>query len=288
MGKTLRILLPQWQGGVNPNYAFGAELLSFIAPKSSNDETVRIAVSENFDSEQTESNGIVAEANLLKQIDETQKVLNEKQPDKLIIYGGDCSIDYAPFDYLHGKYGDKLGLIWLDAHSDFIELKDSNHAHETIVTDLLGRQETTLSQKLNHPFKASQLLYAGLPEDELRPQEYLVNELNIPVVSPETLAKTTQPILNWIDENNFEYIAVHFDLDVLSPRDFRANLPGQPYLDINDFGAAIGRMTLDQVVRVFNDIDEKADLIGLGIAEHMPWDAIHLRNALAKISIFED
>ncbi len=29
--KTIRLLMPQWQGG-NPNYAFGAELLAWLAP----------------------------------------------------------------------------------------------------------------------------------------------------------------------------------------------------------------------------------------------------------------
>lgn len=28
---TMRLLIPQWQGGANPDYAFGAELLNFIA-----------------------------------------------------------------------------------------------------------------------------------------------------------------------------------------------------------------------------------------------------------------
>lgn len=286
MAKTLRLLLPQWQGGVNPDYAFGAELLNFIAPKSDETETVRINVAEDFEAGQVENNGLVAEQSILTQITETQSVLEEKQPNKLIVFGGDCSIDYAPFDYLHGKYGNKLGLIWLDAHSDLIESGYTNHAHETIVADLLGRETTTLSRKLNHPFKSKQVLYVGLPREEMRPQDYLVDELNIPIISPEVLAETSQPVLDWIEENNFEHIAVHFDLDVLSPDDFRSILPAEPHSNQAKFGAAIGRMTLKQVVRFLNDIDKKAELTGLGIAEHMPWDAINLHKALSEISIF--
>lgn len=29
--KTLRMIFPQWQGGINPNYVFGSELLAYIA-----------------------------------------------------------------------------------------------------------------------------------------------------------------------------------------------------------------------------------------------------------------
>lgn len=32
--KTIRLLMPQWQGGNNPNYSFGAELLAWLAPDS--------------------------------------------------------------------------------------------------------------------------------------------------------------------------------------------------------------------------------------------------------------
>ena len=47
--QTLRLTCPQWQGGVKPNYVFGAELLSFIAPPSTTDKSITICVDKNFD-----------------------------------------------------------------------------------------------------------------------------------------------------------------------------------------------------------------------------------------------
>lgn len=38
---------------------------------------------------------------------DTKKILEEKQPDKIIVFGGDCSVTQIPFDYLSGKYGSK-------------------------------------------------------------------------------------------------------------------------------------------------------------------------------------
>ena len=55
---TLRLLLPQWQGGMNPNYVLGAELLSVIAPPSSQDEMIKIDVPTNFDAPLATKNGI--------------------------------------------------------------------------------------------------------------------------------------------------------------------------------------------------------------------------------------
>ena len=37
--KTLRLLMPQWQGGNNPPYHFGARLLSWLAPAASGTDT---------------------------------------------------------------------------------------------------------------------------------------------------------------------------------------------------------------------------------------------------------
>ncbi|MFH0347123.1 hypothetical protein ACHADS_11285 [Bacillus vallismortis] len=33
-GKTLRLLMRQWQGGNNPPYVFGAHLFNWLAPKT--------------------------------------------------------------------------------------------------------------------------------------------------------------------------------------------------------------------------------------------------------------
>lgn len=34
MEKTLRLLIPQWQGGNNPAYFLGAKLLAWLAPSN--------------------------------------------------------------------------------------------------------------------------------------------------------------------------------------------------------------------------------------------------------------
>ena len=33
MNKTLRLIIPQWKGGVQSYYTFGADILAYIAPK---------------------------------------------------------------------------------------------------------------------------------------------------------------------------------------------------------------------------------------------------------------
>ena len=55
----------------------------------------------------------------------------------------------------------------------------------------------------------------------------------------------------------------------------------------NKLPFAVGQMKLYEVARVLNDVSQKAEIVGLSIAEHMPWDAINLRKTLSEISIFK-
>lgn len=284
--KTVRLLFPQWQGGNNPDYHFGAELLACIVPKSATAETIRVPVMEAMDQALALENGVKGETQLLEQLDAAAEILEKSNPDKVIVLGGDCAVSQAPFDYLNGKYGGKLGVLWLDAHPDVALIEEAVHAHEMVLGNLLGRGAPHFAGKVKHPIEASHVMFAGLIYDELRSGDQDVNRLNLRYADPASLREDSQPILDWVAENGIEHIAVHFDLDVLSPRDFRSIYPAEPYLE--SFGAAIGELTLAQVVRVLTDISREADIVGLTIAEHLPWDAFNLRKSLAQLSIFQD
>ena len=128
---------------------------------------------------------------------------------------------------------------------------------------------------------------AGLIEKDLRPMDMACKKLNLEICSPEELSKNSDKIINLIENNNIKYLAVHWDLDALSPNDYRSIYPGEPYLDLYKFPWAIGQMKLCEVARVLNYVSQKAEIVGLSIAEHMPWDAINLRKTLSEISIFK-
>ena len=95
MSKTLRLLIPQWQGGNREQYFFGAKLLNWLAPESE-DETVEVPVDKNPINNETKD-GIIAKNILLKQYKKTFEILNEKNPDKIVVFGGDCSVELAQF-----------------------------------------------------------------------------------------------------------------------------------------------------------------------------------------------
>lgn len=281
---TLELLLPQWQGGNNPNYQIGNEILAAIVPHRQNIERLKIPVATAALPVQTTQ--IDGEATLLTQFEITSDILRLKQPARVITLGGDCSISEAPFDYLNGRY-DNLGVIWLDAHPDVSNATNSQHVHEMVLANLLNTGAPKFNQQITHHLAPNQVMLAGLKYDELRPMDQTVNDLSLSYATPEALAQGNQVVSNWIAANHIQHIAVHWDLDVLSPDDFRSIYPGEPHTDPANFPAAVGRMTLKQVFDLLTMISTQNDLVGLSIAEHMPWDAINLRNGLANLPIFK-
>lgn len=283
---TMRLVIPEWHGGVNPNYVLGSELLVHIVPRGDADKTVRIPVDTSFDEPLNRVDDIDGGDLLLKQMNATRKALDEEQPDKVIVLGGDCSVTQVPFDYLHGKYGTGLGIIWLDAHPDISDTTQSAHLHEMVLANLLGRNPTSRITEVRHPFTVDKAILAGLIEERLREMDRACKELDIAIVSPEELHKGSHGLIQWVRDNHVEHVAIHWDLDVLSPVDFRSIYPAEPYTDAAAFPAAVGRMTLKEVGRIMGDVSSVAEIVGLSIAEHLPWDAINLRKTLTAIPIF--
>lgn len=84
-----------------------------------------------------------------------------------------------------------------------------------------------------------------------------------------------------------KHVAVHFDLDVLDLNLFRSltfTQPGAPEPTEDDIQA--GLMTLPQVVALLSDVAKHVDVVGLGITEYMPWDAMALRKAFEELPLF--
>lgn len=285
--KTVRLVYPQWQGGVNPNYAIGSEILNLVLPKGKNIETLEVPVDKIFDKKLEIKNGINEETAILKQLQCAFNMLETKNPDKVITLGGDCSVSQPAFDYLHGKYPENTCIVWLDAHPDISTPKDFEHEHAMILGNLLGDGAPNCSKIVKNKFKYEQVMYGGLIHKKLLPyEEKYLKEKNLKYAIPEDLKENTNKITNWIKEKGFKQVLIHLDLDVLSPTQFRSLLCNEPNLPTPDY--AIGEMNLKDIVRIIVDISKTAKLVGFSIAEYLPWDIINMRKEFGKIDIFQD
>lgn len=255
--KTLRLLMPQWQGGNNPIYYLGAQLLYWLAPKG-DAEFAEVPVATP-DGSQLPLEG----------------------------FGGDCSVSLAPFSYLASRYVGDVAVLWVDAHFDLTTSDVSTHAHGYPMLNLLGRGDEEFAAFAKDPIPTQRLAYVGIDKNTISERSRrAVEELKPKVFDPRELSKSFSEVTSWLKATGASKLLVHFDLDVLDPVKFREQLFNNPAGLADQFkNSPTGKMDFETVVDLLNKSAEVVDIVGLTIAEHLPWDADNLRKALARLPI---
>ncbi len=283
--KTLRLMMPQWQGGNNGlSYPMGARLLAWLAPESDS-PLVEVPVEPYEGGPPSLEKGVIELEALLKQNRAAKKIIEAFEPERLIIFGGDCLVSQAPFAYLNERYDGKLGILWLDAHPDVSTPEVFTHAHAMVLGNLLGEGHPVLAAEVRVKVEPERVLLAGLEETSAQEEE-VIRRMGLSRVAAGQLADDSLPVLAWIENRKIEHLAIHLDLDVLNPRLFRSLLFANPEAR-EPIDAPSGRMTFGQLTRLMNDVSRRCEVVGFSLAEHMPWDAINLKNMLANISIMK-
>lgn len=282
--KTIRLLYPDWLSGGLQTYYFGANLLQHILPVNPNQPLVKVDIAAPDGLPRTVQDGIYGKDEVLSGIRSAQKVIAEHHPEKIITIGGNCLVSQAPFDYLHGLYPD-AGIIWIDAHPDVSMVKDGYpNAHAMVLASLLGKGEKAMVEMLNNPaFKANELLYVGLQGlhnyqaeflDKLGVDYKIQTEHFIDDEEIETFAK------------KFDHILVHLDIDVLNPQSFHSTYFANPEL-VGD-GSGGGKMSMDELGRILQRIARSTNIVGLTVAEYLPFDEERLSKMFASIDLFNE
>jgi arginase len=284
-GKTLRLHMPQWQGGNLHDYYFGSRLLAFLAPPPDGPvETIPVPEPKPGEILVVE-NGILGRGALIRQARAAREAIEKYRPDRIVTLGGDCLIDLAPMAYLNTRYGGHLGVLWVDAHPDVLTPKDFAQGNAQVLGALLGKGDSDLTGEVDTPIKPSHVMYAGL--DAWMPVEgAVITALGLRHAGSASLAETSAPVLDWIAQQGITHIAVHFDVDVFDPQKFGAvvfNKPDAP----KDAWADVprGRMSPDHVVRLLQDVAASCDVVGLAIAEYMPWEAMTMHKLLRQLPL---
>lgn len=283
--QTLRLVFPQWQGGNNPPYYFGAKLLAWLAPEHNGpQEEVPVMPFNGTPLEMEE--GVVAKSTLVAQQRAARQLIDKHAPERIVVLGGDCLVDLAPFAYLNERYDGNLAVLWVDSHPDISTAAQMSHAHAMVLANLMGESEQALANEVKVPLKPQNVMYVGVHS----PSAWEAGEmarLGLKNVSPTMLAEEgSRPVLEWFKATGARHLAVHFDLDVLDPALFRAQLMQNPAgLDPALDGVARGTLSMAQVITLLNDVAQVADVVGIGIAEHLPWDAINLQQMLTQLPL---
>lgn len=231
--KTLRLVFAQWQGGNNPLYYLGSQLLEWLAPKPQG-PVEYVEVPEPGKETLPLEGGIIARSALLRQASNAHRLIDRHNPDRLVVLGGDCLIDLVPFAYLNERYDGKLAVLWVDAHPDVMTPDDFRHAHAMVLGNLLGEGDREFGAHVRIPVKPENVMYAGLQQTSDMETEF-INRLNLRRAGPVELAENSKPVLDWLKAIGARYLAVHLDLDVLDVSKFHSLYFGRPNVPAGAF-----------------------------------------------------
>lgn len=283
-GKTLRLNMPQWQGGNLEAYHLGGQLLAWLAPKAGGPEAT-VDIPEPDGSALPLEDGIVARGALLKQADRAAHILEQEAPDRVVVLGGDCLVDLAPFAYLNERYAGDLAVLWVDAHPDIMTKDQTAHAHAMVLGALLGQGDADFVGRVAKPIPAERVMYAGL-YDMTATERTTVERLGIRMTTPSELIDSSLPVIEWLRSTGAQHLAIHLDLDVIDPAQLRSLYFTKPGAAADAYaGIPQGRMRISEVIRLLNDASREVDVVGLGITEHLPWDAITIRDMLRALPL---
>lgn len=284
--KTLRLSFPQWQGGNNPPYHLGSLLLSFLSPEAKGPvEDVPVALPES--EPLSVIDGITGKPQILKQLNDAVTRIEKHDPDAIVVLGGDCLVSLVPFAHLLNKYGDKLGVLWIDSHPDVQTAEQYPNAHAHVLGALIGTGDKDLVDHVTHKVSPSKIMIAGIHNPLIYESDYLAHH-RIATVGPDDVKNGANEVMEWIAREHIEYLAIHIDLDVLDPSLFRSVLFAKPGRGEHDFGdVAEGKLTIEEVLKLVNLATANAEAVGLTIAEHLPWDMVNLKNMLSAFPLMK-
>jgi len=282
--RTIRLLYPDYVSGGLEEYYFGANLLQHILPQNDNQPIIKVNIAPPDGNKKTVSNGIWAEDEVIAGIKDAKNKIEMSNPDRIITIGGNCLVSLAPFDYLHGKYKN-TGIIWIDAHPDVSTVNDGYpNAHAMVLGSLLGDGAEQLRAEMeNASFSADDILYVGLQPIHDYQEQYLKEiGINYKIQDKELLAD--DEIKRFASK--YDNVLVHFDIDALDERYFHSTYFANSEL-VGD-GSGGGKMTIDDVGRIMGIIESGSNIVGLTIAEYLPFDEFKLHKMFSKLKVFSD
>lgn len=222
---------------------------------------------------------------VIDNVKNASKILQEESPDKVITLGGNCMVSQAPFDYLHQKYGDDLGILWIDAHPDISEPDIFPNEHAMVLANLIGQGDPKVNKLVQAPFSPKAIKYIGLQEmtaDENKLMPKLGIDYHIQADKPIDIKSIQQ----WINENGFKKLAIHFDIDVLDAKLFLDQYFAKPGVEKYDVSG--GKMSPDNASQLLQTLINNNDVVGFTIAEYLPWSALKLKQMMQDLKIFNE
>ncbi|WP_157250797.1 arginase family protein [Nonomuraea typhae] len=240
---TTVLCVPQWQGSASGKAALLAPGAHRTAELVRAGTVVTVPVADGGTGI---VDGVRARDALAANLKLTGEALAEID-DFVITVGGDCGVDIAPIAAARRRYGDRLTVLWIDAHPDVYgpgELT-SGAFHGMVVRTLLGDGPALLTPAPT--LTPEQVVLAGVRAGGAGERDYL-RKTGLRVHGPDHLERAFDGLSG--------PVYVHVDLDVLEPAEFGSVCYPEP-------DGVRPSLLIDLISRL-------DDVVGAAITEHAP------------------
>jgi len=250
----LCLAYPQWQGsGRNENLPRGAAAAAAVCGRYAPRVQVPLA-----DDHAEDAHGVRRWNAIFAQFRSAQDILARSGARRMLTAGGDCAVDVAVIGYLNGIHPG-LRVIWIDAHLDANtpETSPSGNFHGMPVSAILGRAPEPMRPFLGAPVDPARFHYFGVHVGD-EGDWALRRELDLKLLGAKDSVDGP--------------VHIHFDLDVLDPREF-------PYVAYPD-----GKVGVEEAIALVDRIARQADVVGLTVTEFAPADEDEAREGCEVIA----
>lgn len=244
---TTVLCVPQWQGSGSPNARRLIPGARSAAESIQADAVVTVPV---LDTEGRREAGVRGLDVLTENLRRTREALAGID-DAVITVGGECAVDLAPLSAARARYGDRLTVLWIDAHPDLYTPRTlpSGSFHGMILRTLLGEGPAPLVP--DQPLAPEQVIIAGLRAFEPDVREQIEDYIERAGIRRHGVSDFEKAL-----DGLGGPLYVHIDLDVLDPPEFGATCYPEPD------GVRPQRL-IDLISRLDN-------VVGAAITEHAP------------------
>jgi arginase len=201
--------------------------------------------------------GVAALDTLVANLNAIRAVHARALDSTVVTVGGDCAVDLAPVEAALTAYGDRLAVVWFDAHGDLNTPASSPSGafHGMVLRTLLGEGPPELAP--TRALRPDQVVLAGVRALDSGERAFVDQHAirHVPVAGFADPAAVADEVA----ATGAGTVYIHIDLDVLDPDVFGSVGTPEP-----------GGLTLDQLVAAVRALAARFAVVGLCVAEYEP------------------
>ncbi|ACS78699.1 arginase family protein [Maridesulfovibrio salexigens] len=268
--KDLTLVFPQWQGSINNKalhkgaYALAEGIADLPAVTTVEIEPFR----------KLESGGPIAGlGDIVQQLKNVLSIIEQAKPERVLMIGGDCGTELGPVSWMSRKHGDKMALIWFDAHPDLNtpETSKSGRFQGMALSAILGSAGPEINKAMFNPLSSKQIFLAGTRSFDPPELEFMTRN-KITIFGPEEFTRDPAWLAKQIKEAGFSKVYIHLDVDAVDPLGFGHGKPAPP-----------AGLNFGNVLKIIEEVNSRLDICGLGITEFHPGNESGIEKAALLI-----